>query len=87
VTGEYNSDIHCPPASTPAWEELDMGGRLCARKRHNMCRVRTGPGHDTATLQRGKFDTESAWQRERFSNPAARSRRAAADLHGWNPIL
>src|SRR5262245_23845548 len=37
VTGEYNSDMNCPPASgTPAWEERDMGGRSWARKRGNI---------------------------------------------------
>jgi hypothetical protein len=33
VTGEYNSDMHCPPASgTPAWEAPHMGGRSWACK-------------------------------------------------------
>jgi hypothetical protein len=64
-----------------------MGGRLCARKRHNKRHARTWSGHDTAALWREKFDAENTPRRERSSNLAARSRRAAADLHRWNPIL
>jgi hypothetical protein len=50
VTGEYNSDMHCPPASgTPAWEAPHMGGRLWACKHGKNDEAMTEAAHHSAT--------------------------------------